>query len=288
MKKFGAILLALLLFVSTLAVCAAAQTPPAGERAEAPSSGETVIKTPPAEEEPFVYEQDFRDPESVNNDFKFYYLTRFGGTLLSEQAYAEENENGHWTVKDGVMSRYGEFDAAEGSGNIAMAFLSVRKFKNFKMTVDIRQGTMTNYWSIFSIRHDECGRHYAADGAAFYFDADGTFKTWGHGFHGGPYLLGEVDGYDQSAWYTYQITVSGNYMVVEVGGVSMTVKMPVMFYRTGYISFMSVNNDMAVRDLRVEALPDSAEVLPDRDPDQTIPAADTEDSLDNLIGGGNA
>ena len=72
-------------------------------------------------------------------------------------------------------------------------------------------------------------------------------------------------------------------MVVEVGGETMIVKMPVMFYRTGYIAFMSVNNDMAIRNLRVKALPDSAEVLPDRDPDQSLPSADTDDSLDNLI-----
>lgn len=235
-------------------------------------------------EETFSYTQDFTDLKSVNRDFKFYYLTKFGGTLLTEQATdSVEDGTGHWAVENGTLKRYGSFDVAEGSGNIAMAFLSVRKFRNFEMTVEIRQGTQTNFWSIFSIRHDECGRHYAADGEAFYFDADGTFKTWGHGFHGGPYLIGSVNNYDRAEWYTYHVVVSGNYMFIEIGRESMIVKMPEMFYRTGYISFMSVNNDMSIRNLKIKALPDSAEVLPDRDPDQTIPSADSEDSLDNII-----
>ena len=284
MKKLSAIFLALVFCIAFFVGCGNGESLPGGNFEEGMNAESET------EEEAFVYEQDFTSLEEVNRDFKFYYLTRFGGTLLTEQAYADSTDsNGHWSVKDGVLSRYGTFDAAQGSGNIAMTFLSVRKFRNFEMTVDIRQGTMTNYWSIFSIRHDECGRHYAADGAAFYFDADGTFKTWGHGFHGGPYLLGTVEGYSQAEWYTYHITVSGNYMYLSVGGENMIIKMPVMFYRTGYIAFMSVNNDMQIRNLRVKALPDSAQILPDRDPDQSIPAADTDDSLDNMAeGNGNA
>ena len=236
-------------------------------------------------EDLFSYVADFNDVDAVNEHFAAFYLTQFMGALTPEQVGTEASPITHWVAKDGVLSRVGDIRPDEGSQNIAMLFFKDRRFLNFELTVDIMQGSDSILWAPICIRTEEMGKHYAAEGCSFYFDVDGTFKTWGNGFHGGPFLIGRMDNYSPTAWHTYKITVSGSYMTIMVDDTTMLCRLPAFFYHAGYVSILSVNNNTKVRNFSIRELPDTGVAPSDFPAKQGFEASTAPDSLDNLIVG---
>ncbi len=239
-------------------------------------------------ERSFSYTADFTDLASINENFAAFYLTQFMGALTPEQVGTEASPITHWVAQDGVLTRVGDIRPEEGSQNIAMLFFKDRRFLNFELSVDIMQGDATNYWAPICIRTEELGKHYAAEGCAFYFDVDGTYKTWGNGFHGGPFLIGRVENYSPTKWHTYKITVSGSYMTITIDDTTMLCRLPAFFYHAGYVSILSVNNNTQIRNFSIRELPDTGEAASDFPADQGFSISDAPESLDNLIAGPEA
>lgn len=243
----------------------------------------TKIPVAAEPDESFSYTADFTDVDAINENFAAFYLTQFMGSLTPELVGTEASPITHWVAKDGILTRVGDIRPEDGSQNIAMLFFKNRRFLNFELTVDIKQGDATNYWAPICIRTEELGKHYAAEGCAFYFDVDGTYKTWGNGFHGGPFLIGRVDDYSPTQWHTYKITVSGSYMTIMVDDTTMLCRLPAFFYHAGYVSILSVNNNTQIRNYSIRELPDTGEAESDFPSNQGFGTSDALDSLDNLI-----
>lgn len=231
------------------------------------------------------YEQDFSDLAKVNQDFSAFYLTQFMGEWFKEEVAATPSGTAHWAQSaEAGLVRAGDISSADGMANYAMLAYTAKRYANYRMQVEIKQGTATNYWAMLGIRLEEAGKHVFADGLGYYCETDGSVKAWGHGLHGGPYDMGKIAEYSQSAYQTYTVTVSGNYCIIESGGSTILSLMPTRFYRQGFITFYSINNDTAIRNFKVKELPRSETALSDFPPEQALPSADSDDSLDNMAG----
>lgn len=237
------------------------------------------------------YTQDFTDAALVNADFEAYYLSKFMGSLAKETVVSASDGASHWVASGGVLARENNLGVQYNADSIAMLSFKKQKFANFKMQVDLRQGDATTFWTGFAIRQDAVGKHFFEDGQVFYTEWDGSLKTWGQGLHGGPFLCGKLNAYDRTAWYTYTVTVEGNRMTIEAvrtgteeAPSTMTVRLPWKFYKAGYITLMSINNNSMYRNLKLKALPNSEGAGDDFDLDQQTPAAGGEDSLDHMAG----
>lgn len=235
------------------------------------------------------YEQDFASAESVNADFNAYYLTKFMGILSQEKVTEGPDANKHWYVQDGAISRANDIGAQLNADSIAMLTLTKKKYTNFRMQVDILQGTQTAFWGAFCVRQDQPGKMFFEDGTGVYVEQEGNIRIWGYELNGGPFLCGKVDNYDKSQWYTYDITVDGNLMTVQIGdNDAVVIRLPWTYYREGYITLMSINNNSSFRNLKIKELPDTEQIGSDVPADQAKPSPDdAEDSLDNLAGNTN-
>lgn len=230
------------------------------------------------------YEQSFESAESVNADFNAYYLTKFMGILSMEEVAASPGGSEHWYLQDGAVHRANDIGSELNADSIAMLTLTARKYTNFHMQIDILQGTQTSFWGVFCVRQDQPGKMFFEDGAGIYVEQEGNIRIWGYELSGGPFLCGSVSDYDKSAWYTYDITVEGNLVTLRVGdGDPTVIRLPWAYYREGYITLMSVNNNSSFRNLKIKELPDTETIGTDMPQDQAQPPAQTEDSLDSLV-----
>ena len=244
-----------------------------------------------AEEETWDYEQDFTDVDAINSDFNAYYLTAFMGTLTAETVKDESDGYSHFVAEGGVLRRENDIGLEYNADSIAMLYFSKQKYANFKMQIDMRQGDATTFWTGFCMRTPTLGKHHFEEGESFYVEWNGNVKTWGNGFHGGPFQCGVIPAYSQTEWYTYVVTVDGNNMTIDARpsgapereATSITVRIPWNFYQEGYVSLLSINNNSMFRNFKIKALPDTENIGTDVPADQQKPAASGDDSLDNMI-----
>lgn len=233
-------------------------------------------------EEEWDYVQTFEDAASVNADFHAFYLTKFMGILSAETVATEQPTNGHWLLDGGCVRRVNDVAPALDADSISILTLK-RRYANFHMQIDIRQGTETVYWGAFCLRQDQPGMMFFEDGAGIYVEREGTLRIWGYELDGGPFECGKVEPYSCGTWYTYDITAVGNLFTVKVGeSAPITIRVPWEYYREGHISLMAINNDAAFRDLKIKELPASENVTGDFPAGQAKPSATGEDSIDEL------
>lgn len=255
----------------------------------------SALASEPAPESEWDYECDFSDIEEVNSDFNAYYLTAFMGTVTPEKVKETNEGDNHFILENGVIRRENNVGLEYNADSIAMLYFNKHKYANFRMQVDLRQGDMTTFWTGFCIRTPSYAKHFFEEGESFYVEWNGNIKTWGNGFHGGPFQCGVIPLYNQTLWYTYDVTVDGNLMTIGVrpsGSAEseasvFTVRIPWKFYQEGYVSLVSINNNSMFRNFKIKGLPNTEEVGVDVSDEQRVPSADGENSLDEMISNSN-
>lgn len=262
-KKIGAAVLAALLGLALIAAF------PAGAAAE-----EEVPQFP-------TYTQDFSSEEAVNADFSAGYVEALNRMTRSESV---GQVDGHWFLEDGVLVRRNDIDGEEG-GTWRAALLTYTRqvYANFELEVDYRQGTETNWWAAVIFRQSE-SKNMLDDGAGVFVQAEGTMTMWGSTGVGGPHeALPVIEDYDREAWHNMKLTVLGNTATMQIDGDAVGEwTLQQMFYREGYITLASINNDSAFDNLKITELPEpEEEAAPVYPP---VAEADTDDSLGNLAG----
>ena len=271
MKKFGIGAIALLVGIFTL---------PA-----------TVAFAEPADAQPYVYEQDFSDVEALRNDFEAHYQMTYNGRSRSEDFYAvgdATDPSVHFEVDttSGVLRRKNDIDAKNQTDGMAYFAFTARKFVNFRLMVDMKMGDKTTYWPVICFRQSEPGRHFLEDGAAVFFQAEGKATLWGSDIGDVPIEKANYTGYRQNQFFTVTLEVTGVTAKLGAGDFVQEFTLPEAFFREGYVSLGSINNNSEFRNLRIEELP----VLPLDVPPSQEPLPDAEEiptetgALDELEG----
>jgi hypothetical protein len=219
------------------------------------------LKVNASESENDVYEQDFSDPISVREDFTAYYVYTLGGSSEDDMIYSSCDDAARWYLEDNSIIRKsvnGDIDLSLGTNSIGVLTYTKKKFVNFELTVDYCAGTTTYYWPVVAFRQREAGKYYLSDGAGVFVQRGGKVTLWGTDGVGGPYETAGISGYVDDAWHTLKIRVEGIELSVYVDGSETpqyTKSLPNTFFRSGYISLVSVNNDCKFRNFKVEELP---------------------------------
>ena len=208
-----------------------------------------------------VYEQDFSDPVSVREDFAAYYVYTFGGGSEEDRIYSSYDPAARWYLEDGAIIRKPLDDDIAlpiDTNSIGVLTYIKKKFVNFELTVDYCSGDKTYYWPVIGFRQREAGKYHLSDGAGVFVQNGGKVTLWGTDGVGGPYETAGINGYVNNTWHTLKVRVDGVNLSVFVDGATTpqyTKVLPSSFFRSGYISLISVNNDCKFRNLRIEELP---------------------------------
>lgn len=261
-KKFGWAVLAALLCLALLAAF------PAGAAAE-----EEAPQFP-------TYEQDFSSEEAVNADFDAGYVEALNRMTRSESV---GQTDGHWFLEDGVLVRRNDIDQDMGTWRVALLTYNRQVYANFELEVDYKQGAETEWWAAVIFRQSE-SKNMLDDGAGVFVQTQGTMTMWGSTGVGGPHEASPaIEDYDRNAWHHMKLTVLGNTATMQIDGDAVGEwSLQQMFYREGYITLASINNDSAFDNLKITELPEPEEEnAPEYPP---VAEADTDDSLGNLAG----
>ena len=219
------------------------------------------LKVEASEMENNVYEQDFSDPISVRKDFAAYYVYTLGGSSEDDMIYSSYDEAARWYLEDNSIIRKplnDDINLSLDTSSIGVLTYVKKKFVNFELTVDYYGGPTTYYWPVVAFRQREAGKYYLSDGAGVFVQQGGKVTLWGTDGVDGPYETGGITGYVNDAWHTLKVRLEGNDLSVYVDGSKTpqyTKTLPSTFFRNGYISLVSVNNDCKFRNFKVEELP---------------------------------
>lgn len=240
--------------------------------------------------EPAVYTQDFTDLASVREDFTAYSVYDMGMESDSDSIDEDIAGTGRWyldtidgqpavTRKDREGSE--PLTSSDGTRNISVLTFTKRKFVNFELEVEFRRGTSTIYWAGVGIRQLIPGKYFLEDGAGIFCQQEGQTTLWGTDGVGGPYQTNAKPGFKPNDFHKLKVVCNGLKLEISVDDeVTMTRDLPRSFFRNGYISLISVNNDSSYRNFKVTELP--VERLPEEEAQSPKKEADSLDSLTNL------
>ena len=235
-----------------------------------------------------TYLQDFSDINSVRKDFSAYYVYTLGGGSEEDMIYDSYNEQGRWYLESGSICRKslnGDVSPDYQTDSIGVLTLTKRKYVNFELTVDYCSGDSTHYWPVIAFRQNEPGRYHLSDGAGVFVQNGGKVTLWGTDGIGGPYETQGISGYENNTWHTLKIKLDGINLSVYVDDSNepnYKKSLNTEFFRMGYISLISVNNECKFKNLKIEELP----ITPLADKYQQAASLDTisKDSLNVLAG----
>lgn len=225
-----------------------------------------------------TYVQDFSSVDAVNADFDAGYVGALGNSTKSEQVGLED---GHWFIEDEKLVRKNDIDAAAGTWRAALLTYNKQLFTNFQLEVDYLQGPSSYWWTAVIFRQSE-SKNMFDDGAGIFVQEGGQMTMWGAIGVGGPFeKTPAIPNYDRNAWHHMKLTVQGNSAKLQIDDeqeVEWTLQE--VFYREGYVTLASINNDSQFDNFKITELPEPEEVdHPDIPP---IDEADTDDALGNL------
>lgn len=225
-----------------------------------------------------MYVQDFSSADAVNADFDAGYVGALGNSTKSEQV---GQEDGHWFIEDGKLVRKNDIDAAAGTWRAALLTYNKQLYTNFELEVDYLQGASTYWWAAVIFRQSE-SKNMFDDGAGIFVQEGGQMTMWGAIGVGGPYEKSPaIPDYDRNAWHHMKLTVQGNSAKLQIDDqqpVEWTLQE--VFYREGFVTLASINNDSQFDNFKITELPEPEEAdLPDIPP---VAEADSEDALGNL------
>ena len=78
-------------------------------------------------EENWDYENSLDNAESINQDFKAYYLTKFMGGLSVETVTEEQNERDHWYITNNTVARANDVATNLNADSLAMLYFTKYK-----------------------------------------------------------------------------------------------------------------------------------------------------------------
>ena len=260
------------------------------------SLGLVPVWTVAAEEETTpqlaTYEQDFTDLEKVKEDFTAYSVYTMGNESEPDSIDADQNGSGYWYLDtiDGqpAITRKNEeagekLDSGDGTNHIRVLTFTRQKFVNFELEVEFKRGSATIYWAGIGFRQLMPGKYFLEDGAGIFCQQEGQTTLWGTDGVGGPHQTNAVSGFQPNAFHKLRVVCNGLTLEIYVDGVNtMTRTLPRTFFRKGYVSLISVNNDSSYRNFKITELP--TEKLPPVEQQAPKPDAGTSDSLSNLSG----
>lgn len=237
------------------------------------------------------YSQDFSDLESVQNDFSAYSVYDLGTDSESDMIDENADGSGYWYLNQDTDGSYQitrknledgkELDGANGTRYIRILTFTRQKFVNFELEVDFKRGKSTAYWAGIAIRQLNQGKYFLEDGAGIFCQQEGTTTLWGSDGVGGPYEADPIPKFSPNAYHHMKVVCNGLTLEIYVdGSLTMSRTLPRSFFRQGYVSLVSVNNDSSYKNFSIKELP--IERLPEEEGQQPIPEADSEDSLSNL------
>lgn len=230
-----------------------------------------------------TYEQDFSDAAEVNEDFTAGYVNALGNSTQIEQVYndGQGEGEGHWFINaDGQLERRGDIDSNAGTWRAAILTYNKQLFTNFELEVDYKQGPTTFWWTCVAFRQTEI-KSFFDDGAGIFVQEGGQMTMWGAVGVGGPFEKAPVTGYDRNAWHHMRLRVQGNSAELYVDEYPVAEwTLNGSFYREGYVSLLSINNDSMFDNFKLTELPEAEE--PDLPPIPPVDEADSDDALGNL------
>ena len=276
MKKLSIILLVVLLALGTFpAIAAGAETSETAEAGDALAS----------------YSQDFTDIESVRNDFSAYYVYDLGTESETDAIAEDESGSGNWYLNNDTdgspqitrknLENGNALNGSDGTRHIRILTFTRQKFVNFELEVDFKRGASTAYWAGVAIRQLNEGKYFLEDGAGIFCQQEGTTTVWGTDGVGGPHEATPIAGFAPNAYHHLRVVCDGLSLEIYIdGALTMTRTLPRTFFRSGYVSLVSVNNDSSYKNFKIKELP--IERLAEEEPQAPIPEADSEDSLSNI------
>lgn len=244
-----------------------------------------------ADEQLATYSQDFSNLESVRNDFSAYSVYDLGTESEKDSIEADAKGKGYWylnTDTDGSsqISRKNledgkPLDDDYGTKYIRILTFTRQKFVNFEMEVEFKRGTTTFYWAGVAIRQLNQGKYFLEDGAGIFTQQEGTTTLWGTDGVGGPHEESSIPGFKANDYHHLKVICDGLSLQVYIdGNLTMSRTLPRTFFRQGYVSLVSVNNESSFKNFKIKELP--IERLPEEEQQKPIPEADAENSLTNL------
>lgn len=233
MKKLAVLALAVVVSVSAAPMLADAAITP----------GETT------------YTNDFSSEESLE-EWGSYFVADAG---LSEQADFSD----HWILENGAVRRVNDIQEGAGTKNIAVLTFEACTFKNFELEVKYQKVGEDWPWAVVAIRQMFPGKYFLDDGAGIFVQDEGQVTIWGDPSVQGPHENPQNPSYAKNQEHTFKITAVGTNIKIYVDGVlSKDFTCNESFVRDGYISLMSVNNDIIFDDFSVTKLDDSGNPIP--------------------------
>jgi len=206
------------------------------------------------------YTQDFSNLDSVNADFEAYYVYTMGGSSNPDTIYSSKDEKARWYLEGNSLNRQSlDNDIALnfGTNSIGVITFTKQKYTNFELEVDYKSGALTYYWPVIGFRQNEKGQYHLTDGAGDFVQNGGKETLWGTDGVGGPYESGGIQGYVNNTWHHMKLRVEGISLAITVDSDNSTTykrNLPSSFFRTGYLSLISVNNDCSFKDLSIKEL----------------------------------
>lgn len=234
------------------------------------------------------YTQNFTDIESVQEDFDAFYTYTMGGSNEPDTIASNKESADRWYIENGVIRRTAKDDDISmdlNTDSIAALTFKRQKFVNFELSIDYKMGSQTYYWPVIAFRQSEKGKYFLEDGAGVFVQEGGNVTLWGTDGVGGPYAADAIPGYAAKAhdFHNMRVVVDGldlNVYIDNSAAPIMKRKLPASFFKSGYISLISVNNDSEFKNLSIKELPISP--IPTAPKPDPIPDAGTDDSLDNM------
>ena len=238
-----------------------------------------------------VYMQDFTDIEKVRQDFSAYSVYDLGTETEYDTIDADETGSGYWYLNkdtDGSpqISRKNQEEGTPLNGSNGTKYIRIltftrQKFVNFELEVDFKRGAATAYWAGIAIRQLNEGKYFLEDGAGIFCQQEGTTTVWGTDGVGGPHEATPIAGFQANAYHHLRVVCNGLTLEIYVDGVqTMTRTLPRTFFRLGYVSLVSVNNDSSYKNFSIKELP--IDRLPEEAAQSPVPDAGGEDSLSVL------
>lgn len=230
-----------------------------------------------------TYTQDFSDAAAVNEDFTAGYVNALGNNTNIEQVYndGQGDGEGHWFINaEGQLERRGDINADAGTWRAAILTYNKQLYTNFELEVDYKQGTQTFWWTCVAFRQTEI-KSFFDDGAGIFVQQGGQMTMWGAVGVGGPYEKPAISDYDRDAWHHMRLRVQGNSAELYVDEYPVAEwTLNGSFYREGYVSLISINNDSMYDNFKLTELPEPEE--PELPPIPPIDEADSDDALGNI------
>lgn len=202
---------------------------------------------------------DKNGPENIRNinfnetDGLSEFTSCFGSDVTNGDIMCKISAEKKWTIRGNILSRTNSTasTATSSKQNVAALFIGNKKYRNFELSVNYKQGADSWKWAMvgFGAKEKDSFATNVNGGIVAYVEQEGIQNFWSRA------ILTEdnrvrnsespIPDYDRNAWHSMRLVVSGNtaYMYIDGSSTPWTLTLP-MDYMGGYI-YLAVNANTA-------------------------------------------